>query len=85
MKPNGLSVEDKLVPAEHEQGLGQFLFQRHGGKVVFFSRFIAVLRALAAFLVGVNRMEWRRFLIATPSGSPGGLAGIALGVQAASR
>ena len=28
IKPNGLSVEDKLVPAEHEQGLGQFLFQK---------------------------------------------------------
>jgi membrane protein DedA with SNARE-associated domain len=48
--------------------LGQYLFLRHGGKVVFFGRFIAVLRVLAAFLAGVNRMEWRSFLIANASG-----------------
>jgi membrane protein DedA with SNARE-associated domain len=48
--------------------LGQYLFMRHGGKVVFFGRFIAVLRVLAAFLAGVNRMEWRRFLLANASG-----------------
>jgi len=48
--------------------LGQYLFLRHGGKVVFFGRFIAVLRVLAAFLAGVNRMEWKSFLIANASG-----------------
>lgn len=42
--------------------LGQFLFARHGGKVVFLGRFFALLRALAAVLAGVNHMEWRRFL-----------------------
>ena len=48
--------------------LGQYLFLRHGGKVVFFGRFIAVLRVLAAFLAGVNRMEWRSFLLANAAG-----------------
>ena len=48
--------------------LGQYLFMRHGGKVVFFGRFITVLRMLAAFLAGVNRMEWRRFLLANAAG-----------------
>jgi membrane protein DedA with SNARE-associated domain len=43
--------------------LGQYLFLKHGGKVVFFGRFVAVLRALAALLAGVNCMEWRRFLL----------------------
>ncbi len=43
--------------------LGQYLFMRHGGKVVFFGRFVAVLRAMAALLAGVNRMDGRRFLI----------------------
>lgn len=41
--------------------VGEYLFRRHGGKVVFFGRFIAVLRALAAFLAGVNHMPWNRF------------------------
>ena len=48
--------------------LGQYLFLRHGGKVVFFGRFIAVLRMFAAFLAGVNRMDWRRFLVANAAG-----------------
>lgn len=45
------------------QRLGQFLFLRHGGKVVFFGRFIAFLRTFAALLAGANRMPWRRFLV----------------------
>ena len=48
--------------------LGQFLFLRHGGKMVFFGRFIAVLRALAALLAGVNCMAWPRFLIFNAAG-----------------
>ena len=43
--------------------LGQYLFLRHGGKVVFFARFIAAVRAFAALLAGANRMQWRRFLM----------------------
>jgi membrane protein DedA with SNARE-associated domain len=56
-----------LSPAKIK--LGQYLFMRHGGKVVFFGRFVAILRVLAAVLAGVNRMEWRRFLIANAAGA----------------
>lgn len=48
--------------------LGQFLFQKHGGKVVFFGRFFAVLRFLAALLAGINRLAWPRFLVANALG-----------------
>jgi membrane protein DedA with SNARE-associated domain len=48
---------------ERKLKLGIYLFRRHGGKVVFFGRFVAVLRAWAAFLAGVNRMLWSRFLL----------------------
>jgi len=48
--------------------LGQYLFHKHGPKVVFFGRFIAVLRIFAAFLAGVNHMYWRRFLIFNAAG-----------------
>jgi len=43
--------------------LGQYLFLRHGGKVVFFGRFVAVLRAFAALLAGLNCMSRGRFLL----------------------
>lgn len=48
---------------ERRLKLGQYLFLRHGGKVVFFGRFVAVLRAWAAFLAGTNRMKWPAFLL----------------------
>jgi len=43
-------------------------FARHGGKTVFFARFIAVLRITAAWLAGVNRMTWWRFLFWNAAG-----------------
>lgn len=48
--------------------LGQYLFGRYGGTVVFFGRFFAVLRFLAAFLAGVNQLAWPRFLVANALG-----------------
>src|SRR6266516_2606219 len=48
---------------ERKLKLGQYLFMKHGAKVVFFGRFVAVLRAWAAFLAGTNRMLWPEFLI----------------------
>jgi membrane protein DedA with SNARE-associated domain len=48
--------------------IGRYVFDRHGGKVVFFGRFVSVLRAYAAFLAGTNRMPWRRFLIFNAAG-----------------
>ena len=48
--------------------LGQDLFRRHGGQVVFFGRFVAVLRTLAAFFAGVNCMQWERFLLFNAAG-----------------
>ncbi len=48
--------------------LARYLFQRHGGKVVFFGRFVSVLRTYAAFLAGTARMPWRRFLVFNASG-----------------
>ena len=48
--------------------LGQYLFLKHGAKFVFLGRFVALLRMLAAFLAGVNRMPWRAFLIANAGG-----------------
>ena len=42
--------------------LGRYLFLRHGGKVVFFGRFVSILRTYAAFLAGTARMPpWRFF------------------------
>ena len=49
--------------------IGEYLFLRHGSKVVFFARFIPVLRSFAAVLAGANRMPWRSFMIANVAGA----------------
>jgi membrane protein DedA with SNARE-associated domain len=53
---------------ENRLRLGQYLFRKQGAKVVFFGRFVSVLRIFAAFLAGVNRMHWRLFLIFNAAG-----------------
>jgi membrane protein DedA with SNARE-associated domain len=49
--------------------LGQYLFLRHGGKIVFFAQFLPVLRTVAGLFAGANVMPWRGFLVANVVGS----------------
>jgi membrane protein DedA with SNARE-associated domain len=60
---------------EPELKVARYLFDRQGAKVVFFGRFVSVLRTLAAFLAGTARMRWRRFL---PYNMAGGIVWAAL-------
>jgi membrane protein DedA with SNARE-associated domain len=48
--------------------LGQYLFLRYGGAIVFFGRFVAVLRAFAAVLAGANKVAPWRFFIYNAAG-----------------
>jgi len=66
--------------------VGRYIFMRHGGKVVFFGRFVSILRAYAAFLAGTNHMPWWRFLLFNAAGGITwavvyGAAAYALGAQ----
>lgn len=68
------------------QKLGQYLFLRYGGAIVFFGRFIAFLRAFAALLAGVNRLDPLRFFAFNAAGgivwaTLFGLGGYALGAS----
>lgn len=49
--------------------VGRYIFMRQGAKVVFFGRFVSVLRTYAAFLAGTNRMHWSHFLLANATGA----------------
>jgi len=49
--------------------LGEYLFLRHGGKIIVIARFVPLLRALAGILAGANRMPWRQFLLANVVGA----------------
>jgi membrane protein DedA with SNARE-associated domain len=49
------SYAEKYLPT------GERFFARHGGKAVFFGRFVAVLRVTAAWIAGLSHMHWWRF------------------------
>ena len=53
---------------ERKLKVARYLFDAHGGKVVFFGRFVSILRTYAAFLAGTSKMRWRRFFVANASG-----------------
>jgi membrane protein DedA with SNARE-associated domain len=53
---------------ERKLKIARYLFDRHGRKVVFFGRFVSILRTYAAFLAGTSKMAWRRFLPANAAG-----------------
>lgn len=59
--------------------LGRYIFRQHGGMVVFFGRFIAVLRVFIALLAGANRMHWRAFLLHNALGGLCWAGGYSLG------
>jgi membrane protein DedA with SNARE-associated domain len=48
--------------------VARYLFDRQGAKLVFFGRFVSVVRTYAAFLAGTTRMRWPRFLVANAAG-----------------
>ena len=56
---------NKIHLDERKLKVGRYVLDRQGGKVVFFGRFISVLRTYIAFLAGTVRMGFRKFLGAT--------------------
>jgi membrane protein DedA with SNARE-associated domain len=69
---------------ERELILGEYLFQRYGGSIVFFGRFVAFLRVYAALLAGANRLHPLQFTKYNASGglvwaTTFGIGGYALG------
>jgi membrane protein DedA with SNARE-associated domain len=53
---------ERVLPAAER------LMRRHGGKTVFFGRFITVLRYTAAWVAGLGRMPWWKFLFWNAAG-----------------
>jgi membrane protein DedA with SNARE-associated domain len=54
---------DRVLPR------GEALMARHGGKVVFFGRFVSVLRYTVAWIAGLTKMDWWKFLIWNAAGA----------------
>lgn len=63
---------DRVLPrAEH-------IMRRHGGKTVFFGRFVSVLRYTVAWIAGLAHMDWWKFLFWNAAGGIAWATGVGL-------
>jgi membrane protein DedA with SNARE-associated domain len=56
------TYSDRVLPR------AESLMKRHGGKTVFFGRFVSILRYTVAWVAGLSRMTWWRFLFWNAAG-----------------
>jgi membrane protein DedA with SNARE-associated domain len=49
--------------------LGQYLFLRHGGKIIIVAQFLPVLRTIGGILAGANRMPQHQFMVTNVIGA----------------
>jgi membrane protein DedA with SNARE-associated domain len=54
---------------ERKLKVGRYVLDRQGEKVVFFGRFVSILRTYVAFLAGTLHMNWLKFMAATVAGA----------------
>src|SRR3954462_4807840 len=50
-------LADRVMPQAER------FFEKHGGKAVFFARFFGGIRVTGAWMAGITRMQWWRFLL----------------------
>jgi membrane protein DedA with SNARE-associated domain len=55
-------ISDRVLPPAER------FFVRHGGKAVFLARFFGGVRVTGAWMAGITRMEWWRFLLWNAAG-----------------
>jgi undecaprenyl-diphosphatase len=56
-----------VTPARLEKA--ERYYEEHGGKTVFFGRFVPVVRSVGFIVAGVARMEWRTFIVYDVAGA----------------
>lgn len=60
---------NKVRLDERKLKVGRYVLDRQGGRVVFFGRFVSVLRTYISFLAGTVRMRPKRFALASCAGA----------------
>jgi membrane protein DedA with SNARE-associated domain len=63
-----LRYAGRLHINERNLKIARYLFDRRGAPVVFFGRFVSILRTYTAFLAGVSHMRWMRFFAYNAAG-----------------
>jgi membrane-associated protein len=73
--PRIFSRKDSLFFKQEYVVRTQSFYERYGGKTILFARFLPVVRSFAAFMAGVGKMPYFRFL---PFSLCGGLGSVTL-------
>lgn len=58
--PRAFSGQMRFLKVEYLRRTERF-FERHGGKTIFLSRYVPIIRTFAPFVAGVGRMRYPRF------------------------
>lgn len=64
-KPNSRIFRREYVDHTHA------FYERHGGKTIVYAKFVPIIRTFAAFVAGVGKMRYRRFLAFNVCGAVG--------------
>jgi membrane protein DedA with SNARE-associated domain len=67
-RPFVIKVMNKMHLKQRHLDRAEQFFYKHGGKTVFFGRFITFLRIFSALLAGVSRMKYPTFLVYNAAG-----------------
>ncbi len=60
----------KIFRREYLEKTKEF-YEKHGGKTIVYAKFVPIIRTFAAFIAGVGKMSYSRFLIFNIAGAVG--------------
>ncbi|MDO9188915.1 MAG: DedA family protein [Sulfurimicrobium sp.] len=72
------SNTSRLLNRDYLDKTRQF-YQKHGGKAIILARFFPIIRTFAPFVAGMGRMDYRRFIAFSFSGSIAWVGSFVLG------
>jgi membrane-associated protein len=62
--------KSKIFRREHLDRTHAF-YEKHGGKTIIYAKFVPIVRTFAAFIAGVGKMQYTRFLAFNVFGAAG--------------
>jgi membrane-associated protein len=62
--------KSKIFRREYLDRTHQF-YERHGGKTIIYAKFVPIIRTFAAFIAGVGKMQYSRFIVFNVFGAIG--------------
>lgn len=63
-------TSSRIFRREHLERTHEF-YERHGGKTIVFAKFLPIIRTFAAFIAGVGKMRYSRFILFNIVGAAG--------------